>query len=164
MIEVGRVIEVKSVTKVMNRILRLCGALAAGSVLIGCDNEGHGFALPPGNVEQGEAAFVELQCNRCHSVKDSVQRMQEGAHPQIYIQLGGEKTRVTTYGELVTSIINPSHRLARGMDPRHVNSEGESKMPRYNDVMTVQQLVDLTKFLSRKYSVWTPEYRVVPHR
>jgi hypothetical protein len=78
--------------------------------------------------------------------------------------LGGEKTRVKTYGELVTSIINPSHRLARGMDPRHENSEGESRIPRYNDVMTVQQLFDLNKFISRKYSVWAPEYRVVPHR
>ena len=69
-----------------------------------------------------------------------------------------------TYGELVTSIINPSHRLARGMDPRHVDGEGESKIPRYNEVMTVQQLVDITEFLSSKYSVWAPEYRVVPHR
>ena len=155
---------VERVIEVMYRILILCGAIAAGSALSGCDNEGQGFALPPGSVEQGEAAFVELQCNCCHSVKDSVQRMQEGGHPQIYIQLGGEKTRVKTYGELVTSIINPSHRLARGMDPRHVNSEGESRMPRYNDVMKVQQLHDLTRFLSSKYSVWAPEYRVVPHR
>jgi hypothetical protein len=101
---------VERVIEVMNRILILCGAAAAGSVLSGCDDEVQGFALPPGSVEQGEAAFVELQYNRCFSVKDSVQRMQEGGHPQIYIQLGGEKTRVKTYGELVTSIINPSHR------------------------------------------------------
>ena len=155
---------VERVIEVMYRILILCRAIAAGSALSGCDNEGQGSALPPGSVEQGEAAFVELQCNRCHSVKDSVQRMQEGGHPQIYIQLGREKTRVKTYGDLITSIINPSHRLARGMDLRHVNSEGESRMPRYNDVMTVQQIVDLTTFLSSKYSVWAPEYRVVPHR
>lgn len=148
----------------MKRIFILCVTLTAVTALSGCNNEGQGFVLPPGSVAQGEAAFVELQCNRCHSVKDSVQRMREGAHPQIYIQLGGEKTRVKTYGELVTSIINPSHRLARGMDPRHVDGEGESRMPRYNEVMTVQQLVDITEFLSSKYSVWAPEYRVVPHR
>lgn len=148
----------------MSKIFILCGALTAVALLSGCDTEEQGLVLPPGSVEQGEAAFVALQCNRCHSVKDSVPRLREGAHPQIYIQLGGEKTRVKTYPELVTSIINPSHRLARGSDPRHVDGDGVSRMPRYNDVMTVQQLVDITTFLSSKYSVWTPEYRVVPPR
>lgn len=144
------------------RVLVLSGALSAIMLLTGCENNSRGFALPPGDVEQGEAAFVELGCNGCHSVKDSVKRLREGGHPQIYIQLGGEKTRVKSYEELVTSIINPSHRLSRGYDPRYVDDDGESKMPRYNEVMTVQQLVDITTYLSSKYSVWSPEYRVVP--
>ena len=50
----------------------------------------------------------------------------------------GSAKRVKTYGELVTSIINPSHRLARGMDPRQVNREAESKVLRYNEIVIVQ--------------------------
>ncbi len=44
-------------------------------------------------------------------------------------------------------------------DPRNVTEDGESKMPGYNDVMTVQQLIDITTYLSSKYSVWSPHYR-----
>jgi hypothetical protein len=40
-----------------------------------------------------------------------------------------------------------------------VTEDGESKMPRYNEVMTVQQLIDITTYLSSKYSVWSPYYR-----
>ena len=85
--------------------------------------------------------------------------MKTGANPQIYVQLGGQVTKVKTYDDLVTSIINPSHKLSRGPDPRHVTEDGKSKMPRYNDVMTVQQLIDITTYLSSKYSVWSPNYR-----
>ena len=95
-------------------------------------------------------------------MKGSVERLEGEGHPQIYVQLGGEVTRVKTYGDLVTSIVNPSHKLSRGPDPRHVTPEGESKMPRYNEVMTVQQLIDITAYLAGTYSVWSPEYPVVP--
>lgn len=141
----------------------LSGVLIVLGLMSGCGLNDQEFALPPGDAQRGEAAFLELQCNHCHSVKDSVKRQREEGHPQIYVTLGGEKTRVKTYGELVTSIINPSHKLARGPDFRHVDEDGVSRMPVYNEVMTVQQLVDITTFLSSKYSVWAPEYRVVPH-
>ena len=60
------------------------------------------------------------------------------------IKLGGEVARIKTYGELVTSIINPSHKLAKGYPPEAVASEeGQSKMKNYNDVMTVSQLLSV---------------------
>ena len=63
-------------------------------------------------------------------------------------------TRIQTYGELVTSIINPSHRLARGYAVEEIASEeGESEMKNYNDVMTVSELIDLVTFLQSHYSL-----------
>jgi hypothetical protein len=76
------------------------------------------------------------------------------------VTLGGEVTRVKTYGELVTSIINPSHRLARGYPTEEVSAAGESLMALayLNDVMTVQQLIDLVAFLQARYEVRPPAY------
>jgi hypothetical protein len=47
-------------------------------------------------VERGKQAFVALGCNSCHYVEDGVQRMKTWASPQIYVQLGGQVTKVKT--------------------------------------------------------------------
>ena len=132
-------------------------ALPLAFCLAGCDtNE---FVLPPGDAERGQQTFVELGCNNCHSVTDKVTHAGVGDNP-IHVELGGTVTRVKTYSDLVTSIINPSHKLSRGANTMTVTEDGESKMPIYNEVMTVQQLVDLTTFLEPTYQVWVPPYNV----
>ncbi len=117
------------------------------------------FVLPPGNVEAGKATFEELRCNSCHSVQGHVAHApaEEGA---IHVELGGTVSRVKTYADLVTSIINPSHKLSRGLNTMTTTEDGASRMPVYNEVMTVQQLVDLTAFLETTYEVWVPPYNV----
>jgi hypothetical protein len=75
------------------------------------------------------------------------------------VTLGGQTARVRTYDELVTSIINPSHRIAEGYPLEDVASAGESLMvfAYLNEVMTVQQLVDLVTFLYTTYEVEPPD-------
>ena len=46
-----------------------------------------------------------------------------------------------TYADLVTSIINPSHRIAKGYSKSEVMDGKQSKMYNYNDVMRVSELV-----------------------
>ena len=85
-------------------------------VLLGlqaCQPQSEGFALPPGDAERGKASFVELGCNACHRIQDAIPRA-ENANETIDVRLGGQVSRIKTYGDLVTSIINPSHRLSRG--------------------------------------------------
>jgi sulfur-oxidizing protein SoxX len=74
------------------------------------------------------------------------------------VKLGGETTRVRTYGELVTSIINPSHRIAPAHRATGALPEDESVMSYayLNDVMTVQQLVDIVALLQPTYEVVQP--------
>ena len=62
----------------------------------------------------------------------------------------------------MTSIANPSHRLARGYPPETVAVEGVSLMSLIylNDVMTVQQLVDVVAFLQPRYEVVPPPIRL----
>ena len=125
------------------------------TVLVGCGsrvNSGIGFTLPEGDVQQGQDTFVRLQCHACHTV-DGVQLEEIEQALESPIVLGGSKPYTKTYGELVTSIINPSHRFAAGYPKDEVQENGESKMRLYNDEMTVTELVDLVTFLQSHYKL-----------
>ncbi len=137
----------------------------AMSITSGCGtrpNSGKGFTLPEGDAQAGKANYVSLRCNACHTVDGIDQIAAQGEKPEVSIALGGETTRVKTYGDLVTSIINPSHRLAKGYPVDAVSVDGKSKMKNYNDVMTVTQLVDLVVFLESQYTLIPYERTVYP--
>lgn len=133
--------------------------IASGLVcLSACDagpDSPRGFSLPKGDVVNGEKVLIKHHCLACHVIKgvsdDAVKLELDKA-----VQLGGEKSKVTTYAELVTSIINPSHKIARSYKLNTIDDTGISKMRNYNDVMTVTELVDLVTYLQ-------PHFKVKPH-
>ncbi len=123
--------------------------------LAGCTPDpksGKGFTLPEGNADRGKQTFTQLQCHACHTVAGVEFEKAENAEPPI-IALGGETPRVRTYGDLVTSIINPSHRFAMGYADEEIKVDGASRMRIYNDEMTVTELTDLVKFLQSHYEL-----------
>lgn len=130
--------------------------------LTGCDREAmmseRGFRLPEGDAQAGREAFLYMQCHQCHTIKGEKLPGIPGQEPP-YIELGGEVTMVKTYGDLVTSIINPSHKLARGYAKEVVSEGGESNMYVYNHHMTVQELTDIVMFLQPYYDVVVPNFR-----
>ena len=130
--------------------------------LSGCDREAimstRGFRLPDGNAAAGREAFLYMQCHQCHSIKGEQLAIIPGQKPP-YIELGGPVTQVRTYGELVTSIINPTHKLATGYARDVVSVDGVSKMYVYNQFITVQELIDIVMFLQPYYNVVVPEFR-----
>jgi hypothetical protein len=135
---------------------KLIGLLSCMVALTACSPESpFGFRLPNGDAAAGQQAFVELRCNSCHEVSGVAIEYREGL---AHVALGGQTTRVKTYGELVTSIINPSHKIA----PLHRDDgalpDGQSIMSAayLNDVMTVRQLIDLVAFLQPTYEVVQP--------
>jgi sulfur-oxidizing protein SoxX len=109
------------------------------------------FALPEGNYERGQSTFIALACNSCHSAAGVDQHQPDNT--DISFALGGESPRVTSNAELMTSIINPSHRLSHRLPLEGSSIDGVSKMKNYNEVMTVQQLVDLVAYLQPQYPV-----------
>ncbi len=140
--------------------------LAALTAFTGCEADRmseKGFSLPEGNALGGKEAFVYMHCHECHTIAGEELPTLAMADPP-YVQLGGKVTRVKTYGELVTAIINPSHKLAQGYAVDLVTNDGESKMPLYNGYMTVQELIDIVAFLQPHYDVYVPqyEYRIYP--
>ena len=130
--------------------------------LCGCDQETmmsqKGFRLPDGDADAGREAFLYMQCHQCHTLEGEELPAIGGTEPP-YVHLGGKVTKVRTYGELITSIINPSHKLAKGYAAERVAEDGESHMYIYNRHMTVQELIDIVMFLQPYYDVVVPDYR-----
>ena len=132
-------------------------------LLAGCERDYMsevGFSLPEGDPMAGKDAFVYMQCNECHTIKGVELPRVPLADPP-FVELGGNVTKVKTYGDLVTSIINPSHKLAKGYKVDDIAVDGESKMRVYNRVMTVQELIDIVMFLQPHYDVVIP-YHAYP--
>ena len=145
---------------------RAIGLVALAAILSGCGPKSPlGFSLPDGDAMRGRAAFVELRCNACHEVTGQDLGYRGGP---VHVVLGGKTTRIRTQGELTTSIINPSHRLAPRYAEDQVAVNGQSLMSAayLNDVMTVQQLIDLVAFLQSTYEIAPPSvpsyWRVYP--
>ena len=126
----------------------------------GCDSQGKGFALPEGDVEQGKLLFSTLRCNECHSTSDI---KWIGEDDDLNVPIGGKVSKVTSYGELVTSIINPSHKIAKGYKHTGTTTEGMSKMMIYNEIITVQELVDIVTYLQTEYDLITPSNKHYPN-
>jgi len=130
--------------------------------LTACDQETvmsqRGFRLPDGDAQAGREAFLYMQCHQCHSIKGEQLPGIPGQEPP-YVELGGMVTQVKTYGQLVTAIINPSHKLATGYAKEVVADDGDSKMYFYNDHMTVKELTDIVMFLQPHYEVVAPNFR-----
>lgn len=150
----------------MNKRVVLAMLAASLMTLAGCGRDRmseKGFSLPEGDAARGKEAFLYMHCHECHTIAGVDLPPVALADPP-FVELGGTVTKVKTYGELVTAIINPSHKLAKGYPLDVVSNDGESKMPVYNGFMTVQELIDIVAFLQPHYEVFVPkyEYRVYP--
>ena len=128
--------------------------VASTAFLAACDSgsQSKGFTLPEGDAAVGQVVFLEKQCTDCHSVK-GVEFELGDMEPEMALQLGGEMRKVYTYGELVTSIINPSHKISARFPTDTLTENDMSKMRTYNDVLTVQELTDLVAFLDAHYEL-----------
>lgn len=141
----------------MNLIKYSITVILAALFTSSCVKEGRGFALPAGQINEGKDAYIRFECNACHSIKGI--DWKEGQE-NLQIPLGGEIGRTKTYGELVTSVINPSHLVPMGYQK---DSLGRSKMKAYNEVMSVQELVDIVTYLQSEYKIVTPPQYYYPY-
>ncbi|MAW79923.1 MAG: cytochrome C [Parvularcula sp.] len=129
------------------------------TMITACDlspTSSHGFRLPDGDAEAGRQVFIDKKCSSCHVI-EGMEDLREGLAIENTVPIGGMTTKVDTYGQLVTSIINPSHRISRAYRSEAYSEEGESKMRNYNDELTVSELIDLVAFLQAQYAEF-PDY------
>ena len=113
-----------------------------------------GFPVEEGSIENGRLAFIAHGCHRCHSVAGVDLPEFVGASSPL-IELGGETSTIKAYSELVTSIINPNHRISeRYREQLQQRTLGplETQMPSAHiETMTVRQLIDIVAFLDSRY-------------
>jgi L-cysteine S-thiosulfotransferase len=144
----------------MKTELRLLSVLL-GLVLLassGCNRgpkSGHGFVFPEGDIAQGRAAFVALDCYQCHTVKDVAGLPDPTLSADKVIVLGGPVAAVKTYGDLVTAIIHPDYEITAQAAGR---TAADKDMPVANAEMTVQQMLDIVTFLQPQYTRLMPIY------
>jgi mono/diheme cytochrome c family protein len=135
-------------------ILCLFAFVAVG--LFSCDmgpESPKGFSLPEGNSDEGKLVFLKYQCLACHALEGLEPLPEQSNNPKFSVFLGGGKTEVKTYADLLTSVINPSHKFAKGYTLDSIQADGVSQMTVYNDVMTVTELVNLVTFLQSNYEL-----------
>lgn len=134
--------------------------LFGGLLISSCNQQARGFALPEGDIEKGKAVYKSMSCNECHAISGIEWK---GGSDTLNILLGGETTTQKSYGELVTSVINPSHKIAWSYKEKAAAQGGVSTMRNYNEVMTVQELIDLVTFLQSEYHIETPPTHYYPY-
>ena len=133
--------------------IRIAALCALTLLLAACNPGGQSRGavyLPPGDAAEGEKHFVALGCVACHTVVGA-ELPEPAADAPVRVLLGSRTGRTLSYGELITSIVNPSHRLASRYREDQVSQDGQSMMAVYNDVMTVTQLTNLVAFLQAHY-------------
>lgn len=110
-------------------------------------HDGHGtppnwrFTLPKGDPAKGRAAFEKFECYKCHEVKG-----ERFPAPDDKRNAGPELAQMSGHHPLeffAESIVNPSAVIDKG----YAAPDGSSKMPSFNDSMTVQEVVDLSAYL-----------------
>lgn len=131
---------------------------AAAASLLACQpnqKSSAGFRLPDGDPVKGQAVFVQMRCHDCHKVR-GIELPAPAASPPAMVDLGGEVPYAKTDGELITSIINPSHRIAPGWKAEQVQKGDTSRMRDYGEILNIRQTIDLVAFLQSRYKVVRP--------
>ncbi|MBI2493325.1 MAG: c-type cytochrome [Candidatus Rokubacteria bacterium] len=102
------------------------------------------FTLPAGDAAKGRGLFRELECYKCHAIKD-------GGFPPVGGDAKSAGPELTGMGAnhpaeyFAESILAPNAVLVDG--PGFVGPDGRSIMPGFADSLGVTQLVDLVAFL-----------------
>src|SRR5262245_2087641 len=105
--------------------------------------KGWRFTWPKGDAARGREVFQKLECYSCHEVR--------GERFPSPSDLGRVGPELSAMGPLhppeyfAESIINPGAVVDRGRG--YAMPDGSSRMPSYNESLTVQEVIDLVAYL-----------------
>jgi len=112
------------------------------------------FSIPEGDPQAGRAAFVKFECFKCHAVRGQ----QFPAAPKKDIDVGPELTGMGGGRHppeyFAQSILDPNAVILD--EPGYTGPDGKSRMPDYNDTMSVRELIDVVAYLGSLKSGETP--------
>jgi len=105
--------------------------------------KGWKFTLPKGDPARGREVFAKLECYACHEVKG-----ERFPAPIEQTKVGPELSQMAPLHAaefFAEAVINPSAVIDKGKG--YQGADGSSKMPSFNDSMTVQEAIDLVAYL-----------------
>jgi mono/diheme cytochrome c family protein len=106
------------------------------------------FTLPQGDPVEGRKIFIEAECYKCHEIKGetfpSTAKEEKGVGPELSQMAGMHPAEF-----FAESIINPNAVIdADDKEKGYLGEDGKSKMPGYDDVLTIRQVADLAAYLA----------------
>lgn len=144
-------------------ILILLTILSGGLLLASCSKEQrqtkagagmpeHGmpadwkFTLPQGDPVEGRKVFIEVECYKCHEVKGetfpAVAAAEKGVGPELSQMAGMHPVEFFAEAIMNPNVVIDPNAKAKG----YLGDDGKSKMPNYNDVLTIKQVADLAAY------------------
>jgi mono/diheme cytochrome c family protein len=101
------------------------------------------FAWPKGDPARGREVFAKFECFTCHEV-----RGERFPAPSDAASVGPELSQMGPLHDaeyFAEAIINPGAVIEKGKG--YQAPDGSSKMPSYNDTITVQEVADVVAYL-----------------
>jgi Cu/Ag efflux protein CusF len=100
------------------------------------------FTMPKGDPIKGRAAYEKFSCYSCHEVRgENFPPLDKGQAVGPELSQMGPMHPLEYFTE---SLVNPSAVAAK----KYRGPDGKSKMPHFNEDMTVQELVDVSAYLA----------------
>lgn len=114
--------------------------------------KGWQFAIPAGDHHAGRQVFIDFECFKCHEVLGEDFPAPKAERGDVGPALSGMGSMHP--GEyFAETIIDPNASVAwrvthhKTEEKGYLGADGTSKMPSYNETMTVQQLIDLVAYM-----------------
>ncbi len=114
--------------------------------------KGWRFAMPAGDHHAGRKVFVDFECFKCHEVLGEdfpAPKAEQGDVGSVLSGMGAMHP-AEYFAEV---IIDPNASVAwrikhhKTETKGYLGPDGKSKMPSYNDTMTIQQLIDIVAYM-----------------
>jgi mono/diheme cytochrome c family protein len=105
--------------------------------------KGWKFTWPKGDPAKGREVFLKLECYSCHEVKGETfpaPSDKEKAGPELSVMAPLHEAEY-----FAEAIINPSAQIEKGKG--YEAPDGSSKMPSFNHLVAVEEVVDLVAYL-----------------
>ena len=114
--------------------------------------KGWQFAMPAGNHHAGRQVFIDFECFKCHEVRGEDFPSPKAEQGDVGSVLSGMGA-MHTAEYFVEVMIDPNASVAwrinhhKSENKGYLGPDGKSKMPSYNDSMTIQQLIDVVAYM-----------------
>ena len=114
--------------------------------------KGWRFAMPAGNHHAGRQVFIDFECFKCHEVRGEdfpAPKADQGDVGSVLSGMGAMHSP-EYFAEVM---IDPNASVAwrikhhKSEAKGYLGPDGKSKMPSYNDSMTIQQLIDVVAYM-----------------